>query len=119
MASVEIDNFVKKFKQLCFSGIPATLNFESKNGKTFVNLGAEIDIKAPIEDKPVALGSFLSNAYSRTNANIRESKNVESYAAEQALNDSDENPKDSNSGKLVETHDAILVPDSEVNMMMD
>ena len=62
---------------------------------------------------------YSCKAYSRRNENRRESKNVESYAAEQALNDSDENPKDSNSGKPEEMHDAILVPDSEVNMMMD
>ena len=44
MAGVEIDNFVRKFKQLCFAGVSATLSVESSNGKAHLSLKAELDV---------------------------------------------------------------------------
>ena len=122
MVTMEIDNFVRKFKQLCFAGISATLNVESKNGKAIVNLTAEIDIKAPIDDKPVITEKFRSTAYNRRKARRRESRNVESVEhseAEEALNDGEENIKDSNSVKPQENDVALHVPDSEANVLSE
>ena len=121
MASFEIDSFVRKFKQLCFAGISATLNVESKNGKAIVNLTAEIDIKAPIDDKPVITAKFRSTAYNRRKARRRESRNVESVdrehsEAEEALNNGDENIKESNSVKLEEND--VALPDSEASILL-
>ena len=42
MASLELDSFVGKFKQLSLTGISATLNLETIGGKTTVCLKAEI-----------------------------------------------------------------------------
>ena len=45
MASVQIDSFISKFKQLCYAGIAANLNIESINGKAIVCLKAEVSVE--------------------------------------------------------------------------
>ena len=43
MASVEIDSLICKYKYLWKTDINGTLNIESKDGKTLVNLCVEIE----------------------------------------------------------------------------
>ena len=50
---MEIDNFMKKFKQSCFAGISATLNIASNDGKAFESVRTEIDVKATIQPQLV------------------------------------------------------------------
>ena len=82
MAGVEIDNFVRKFKQLCFAGVSATLSVESSNGKAHLSLKAELDVKSP-EVGPI--GKFCSSAYSNSRRKSQRSKHGESFSSDEAV----------------------------------
>ena len=47
MAIPEIDSFVLKFKNLLLAGINANLTINSKAGKAFLPLAAEVDVRVP------------------------------------------------------------------------
>ena len=122
MASVEIDNFVKKFKQLCFAGTSATLNVESINGIAIVSLRAEIDIKASLEVKPKSFGKFCSPAHSRRRVQRHVSRSVDplsSNEAEQVLENYNEHENTLTRSVKPNIIDDDLVPDSEASVLME
>ena len=89
----EIDNFVKKFKELRSAGYDAKLNLESKLGEVFVSLNCKVGriLPPPTSRLSSVAPKCRSSSYYRRQARRKASRatnvNQNSQSAEQAENE--------------------------------